>query len=101
MDNERDEANLIGQVAGIIAMMSAIVQALPPSTRKRVLQRMHPQFESLMDAMCTTGSAAAGPASEGAEWVRDLFLKQIAKAEKKPKTRETSPQAGHALDMEL
>ena len=101
MNNERDEANLMGQVAGIIAVMSAIVQALPPSTRKRLQQQLHVQFESLTAAMCTTGAAEAGPAREGAEWIRDLVLKQIAKANKKPKNRETSSLAGDAVDIQL
>jgi hypothetical protein len=101
MDNERDEANLMGQVAGIIAVMSAVVQSLPPSTRKRLAQQLHPQFESLMEAMCTMGPAEAEPAREGAEWVRDLFLRQIAKANKKRKDRETSCPAGDALDIKL
>jgi hypothetical protein len=101
MTNERDYENLMGQVAGMIAAMSAIVQALPASTRTRVQKQMHAQFESLIEAMSTTGSAAEWPAREGAEWVRDLFLKQLAKAEKKPKNRETPPPAGNGLDIQL
>ena len=55
MINERDEANLIGQCAGIIAAMLAVVEALPASTRKRLQQQLHTQFESLMAAICATG----------------------------------------------
>jgi hypothetical protein len=101
MDNYRDEANWMGQVAGMIAVMSAVVQSLPPSTRKRLVQQLRPQFESLMEAMCTTGSAEAEPAREAAEWVRDLFLKQIARAEKKPRNCEASSPARDTLDIQL
>jgi hypothetical protein len=101
MINERDYEYLMGQVAGMIAVMSAVVQALPPSTRTRVQKQMHAQFESLIEAMCTTGSAEGLPACEGAEWVRDLFLKRIARAEKKSKIRETPPPAENGLDVQL
>ena len=101
MNHERDEANLMGQVAGIIAVMSAVVQALPPSTRKRLSQQLHTQFESLIAAMRTTGTSDAEAGREGAEWVRDLFLRQIAQANKMPKDRETSSPAGDVLDIQL
>jgi hypothetical protein len=101
MDHERDEANLMGQVAGIVAVMLAVVQALPPSTRKRVLQQLHSQFESLIAAMGTTGGTEAKLGREGAEWVRDLFLRQIAKPNRKPKNREISCSAGETLDIQL
>jgi hypothetical protein len=101
MVHERDEANLMGQVAGIIAVMLAVVQALPPSTRKRLPHQLHTQFESLIAAMCKTGAAEAVPAREGAEWVRDLFLRQIANANKNSKNRETSRPAADILDMQL
>jgi hypothetical protein len=101
MTNERDYEYSMGQVAGMIAVMSAIVQALPPSTRKRMQKLMHAQFESLIEAMCTTGSAEALPAREGAEWVRDLFLKHLAKAENKPQDGDTPSPASKRLDFQL
>ena len=101
MDRERDEANLMGQFAGMIAVMSAMVQALPPSARKRMQQHLHVQFDTLIAAMCKTGETEARAGREGAEWIRDLFLKEIAKANKKPKDREPSPSAGDAVDIQL
>ncbi len=101
MDDERDEANLMGQVAGIIAVMSAVVQALPPSTRKRLPQQLHTQFDSLLAAMSATGAHEARAGREGAEWVRDLFLKQLAKANKKSKDPAVSPPPAGALDIQF
>ena len=101
MEQERDEAFLMGQAAGIIAVMSALVQASPPSTRKRMLEKLRPQFESLFTAMRTTGITEAQTERKGAEWVRDLFLSQIAKAEKKTTVTVSSSPAVDALDIEL
>jgi hypothetical protein len=101
MNHERDEAFLMGQAAGIIAVMSALVQALPPSTHKRMLQKLGPQFESLFAAMRTTGATEAQMERKGAEWVRDLFLSQIAKAEKKPRVRKASPPPADELDIQF
>ncbi len=101
MTHEHDEAFLIGQAAGTIAVMSALVQALPATTRKRVLKNLRPQFESLLTAMRTTGATGAQIECKGAEWVRDLFLSEIAKAEKKLKVDEPSPPAADALDIQL
>jgi hypothetical protein len=64
-------------------------------------KQMHAQFESLIEAISTTGSTAEWPAREGAEWVRDLFLKQLAKAEKKPTNHETPAPAESGLDFQL
>ena len=101
MNQERDEANLMGQVAGMIAAMSAIIQALPASTRKRLSQQLHAQFESLLAAMRTTGATEAQAGREGAEWVRDLFLRQIAEANKKPKDRGAPTPAKDVLDIQF
>ena len=102
MDHERDEANVMGQVAGIIAVMSAVVLALPPSTRKRLPQQIRAQFDSLIAAMRTTGTVEAEAGREGAEWVRDLFLRQLEQAAtKKPKGSEVKPPASDTLDVEL
>jgi hypothetical protein len=51
--------------------------------------------------MRTTGITEAQTERKGAEWVRDLFLSQIAKAEKKPNVPESSPPAVEALDIEF
>jgi hypothetical protein len=101
MNYERDEANLMGQVAGIIAVMSAVVEALPPTTRNRLLQQLHTRFESLLAAMRATGATEGESGREGAEWVRDLFLQQIAKAGKKPKGRKAPLPAENAVDVQL
>ena len=101
MSGEREEANLMGQVAGIIAVMSAVVQALPPTTRKRLQQQLRAQFESLIAAMRATGAAEAEAGRVGAEWVRDLFLRQIAEANKKSKTRGTVAPQSDAVDIQL
>ena len=107
MAHESDEANLMGQVAGIIAVMLAIVQALPPTTRKRLPQHLHAEFASLIAAMCA-GPAATEGGREGAEWVRDLFLRQIdkvpgkAKAPRKSTARdEPARPAEDVLDIQL
>jgi hypothetical protein len=51
--------------------------------------------------MCTTGATDAQAGCEGAEWVRDLFLRQLAEAGKKPKDRKTSSPAADGLDFPL
>jgi len=101
MEHECDVAFLMGQTAGIIAVVSALVQASPPSTRKRMLQKLRPKFESLIGGMRETGMTEAQTERKGAEWVRDLFLRQIAKAEKNPKVPESSSPAVSALDFEF
>ena len=90
MDDERDEPNLMGQTAGIVAMMSALVKTLPPSTRKRLLRQTHAEFESLLAAMSTTSASQAKSEREGVEWMRDLFLKRIAQADSKQKSHKVS-----------
>ena len=101
MEHGRDEALLMGQAAGLIAVMSALVQASPPSTRKRKLEKLRPQFESLITAMHTTGVTESMTEQKGAEWIRNLFLAQIAKAEKTSKVHKFSSPAMNALDMEI
>ena len=101
MEYEHDEAFLMGQAAGIIAVISALVQASSPSTRKRMLEKLSPQFESLLAAMRATGMTEAQTERKGAEWVRDLFLSQIAKEGKKPKVPESASPAMDALDIEI
>jgi hypothetical protein len=81
--------------------MSAVVQALPPSTRKRLVPLVHAQFETLIAAMSASGAAGAGTGSEGAEWVRDLFLRRIDQAARKPKASKTAVPAADALDIEF
>ena len=88
MHEERHESNLMGQIAGIIAMMSALVKTLPPTTRKKLLHQTHVEFESLLAAMSTTSSSKGPTEREGVEWMRDLFLKRIAQADSKPKRRK-------------
>jgi len=88
MHDERDEPHLTGQIAGMIAMMSALVKSLPPSTRKKLLHQTQAEFESLLTAM-SASAASKGPIErEGVEWMRDLFLKRIAHADSKQKSRK-------------
>ena len=101
MEHERDEAFLMGQAAGIIAVMSALVQASPPSTRKRMLEKLRPQFESLFAAMRATGTTEAQTERKGAEWVRDLFLSQITQGDKNPKVQQSATPPVDALDIEF
>jgi hypothetical protein len=88
MHEERYEHNLMSQIAGIIAMMSALVKTLPPSTRKRLVHQTHAEFESLLAAMSTTSASQVQTEREGVEWMRDLFLKRIAQADSKQKRRK-------------
>ena len=101
MEHQHDEAFLAGQVASMIAVMSALLEALPAATRKRLLQELHPRFESLLAAMRTTGATDAQTERKGAEWARDLFLRQLQTAGKKSKPRKTAPGAADAVDIQL
>jgi len=101
MGDQRDEAFLVGQAAGIIAVMSALVQAQPATTRKRMLQKLRPLFDSLTAAMRSSGATEAQIERKGAEWVRDLFISQIAEADKKTKTRASPAPPPGALDIEF
>ena len=101
MNRQHDEAFLMGQVASLIAVMSAMVQALPSATRKRLLQQLNPQFEALIAAMRTAEASDAQTERKGAEWVRDLFLRCIANAEKMPRSRKKSSPAVDTLDIQL
>src|SRR5688572_16606474 len=87
MHDDREELKLIGQFAGIVAVMSAVIKALPPSTRKRLLRQTQAEFESLLAAM--SASAESQTAREGAEWIRDLFVKRIVQADAKSKSSRT------------
>ena len=93
MDHERDAPHLTGQIAGVVAMMSALVKALPPLTRKRLLRQTHAEFESLLAAMSATGKIDR----EGVEWMRDLFLKRITEAHSKQKNRKIPKAAEDAV----
>jgi len=98
MDDKRDELHLTGQIAGVIAIMSALVKSLPPSTRTRLLRQTHAEFESLLAAMPATSASQAQHDREGIEWMRDLFLKRIAEADSKQKNRKVpkaAQDAGH------
>ncbi len=88
MHDDREELKLIGQFAGIVAVMSAVVKALPPSTRKRLLRQTHAEFESLLAAMSASASESQ-TAREGAEWIRALFVKRIVQADAKSKSSRT------------
>jgi len=96
MDDKRDEPHLTGQIAGVVAMMSALVKALPPLTRKRLLRQMHAEFDSLLAAMSATGISQAQIDREGVEWMRDLFLKRIAEADSKQRDRKVPKTAEDA-----
>ena len=86
----------MSQIAGIIAMLSAVVKTLPPSTRKRLMHQANSEFESLLAAMSTTRASPAQTEREGVEWMRDLFLKRIAQADSKQKRRKV-PAAAEEL----
>ncbi|MEO7728765.1 MAG: hypothetical protein ABIS45_16055 [Burkholderiales bacterium] len=101
MEHQHDEAFLMGQIASMIAVMSALVQALPATTRKRLLQQLRPQFESLIAGMHTTGITDVQTERKGAEWVRDFFFRQIEKADQSPKTRKALPAAPDSVDILL
>ena len=77
MEKERDEPHVLGQVAGIIAMMSALVRTLPPSTRKRLLNQVQVEFDALLTSMSATDASQVRAERESVEWMRDLFLKKI------------------------
>jgi len=84
MEKERDEPHVLGQVAGIIAMMSALVRTLPPSTRKRLLNQVQVEFDALLTSMSATDASQVRAERESVEWMRDLFLRRIAQADSKP-----------------
>ena len=96
MSDGRDEPHLVGQTAGLIAMMSALVKTLPPSTRKRLLRQTQAEFDSLLAAMSTGSASDAQTEREGVAWMRDQFLKRIAEAESKQKSRKGLKTAGDA-----
>jgi len=84
MEEEHGEPNVLGQMAGIIAMMSALVKTLPPATRKRLLDQTQVEFESLLAAMSAADVSQVRSERESAEWMRDLFLRRIEQADLKP-----------------
>ena len=87
MEEGRGEPNLLGQMAGTIAMISALVKTLPPATRRRLLHHTQVEFESLLAAMSDAGVSQVRAERESAEWMRDLFLRRIAQADLKPSRR--------------
>jgi len=74
---ESDEPRWMGQLAGVIAMMSALVKALPRQTRDRLQRQIHTEFESLLSAMSATSGPDVHVDRSSVEWMRDLFLKRI------------------------
>ena len=95
MDRNFNDSHLMGQIGGIIAMLSALVQTLPPATRKRLVRQTHAEFESLVAAMSqSAGAPDAQKSREGAEWIRDLFLKRIASADIRTKSRKVAMPPG-------
>ena len=96
MKEQSDEPNLLGQMAGIIATMSALVKVLPPSTRRRLLQEIEVEFESLLTAMSGGGASQVPVERESVEWVRDLFVRRIEQAGAKPVRRRTRKAPGDA-----
>ena len=89
MEEGSDEPNLLGQMAGIIAMMSALIKVLPPSRRKRLLHQTQVEFESLLATMSSDSTSEAQVDRESVDWIRDLFLRRIEQAEAKPTRRRT------------
>ena len=75
-------------------MMSALVKVMPPAMRKRLLHQTQVEFESLLAAM-----SAASPVQverESVEWMRDLFLKRIARVDEQPTRRRVRKAAANA-----
>ena len=64
-------------------------------------QQLNPQFEALIAAMRTAEVSDAQTERKGAEWVRDLFLRRIANAEKMPRSRKKPSPAVDTLDIQL
>src|SRR5262245_14986803 len=87
MIEDYDEPGLTGQVAGIIAMMSALLKALPPTARQRLQKQMHAEFESLLAVMSTSNGPDGQADLNSVEWIRDLFLKKIEQLDSKPAAR--------------
>ncbi len=103
MINEKDEANLMGQFAGIITAISALIEALPPATRKRLQQRLDARFTSLLGGLRSSGAGEGTAECEGAQWVRELLFRQLGDAKDKPKrskSKAPSQQSG-GFDIEL
>ena len=96
MQEKYEEPDLVGQMAGIIAMMSALVKVLPQSTRKRLLQQTQVEFESLLAAMSATSAPQVQAERESVEWMRDLFLRRIEQADAKPGRRRIRKAPGAA-----
>ena len=97
MEEEPDQPNLLGQMAGIIAMMSALAKTLPPAARRRLLHETQVEFESLLAAMSGAGDSQVRAERESVEWMRDLFLKRIAQADlKTPRPRIRKAPGGSA-----
>jgi len=87
MKETGDESNLAAHVAGIMAMISALIKSLPAANRKRLSRQLEAEFEALLAAM---SSGASHAEREGVQWMRDLFLRRIAEADSKPVTAKRS-----------
>ena len=87
MHEESDSPALTGQVAGIIAMLSAILKTLPPTTRRRLQPQVHAEFESLLTAISTTDGPQAQAERNSVEWIRDLFLNRLEQLNSKQTAR--------------
>ena len=76
MKSDRD-AYMLGQLTGIVGVLSAVVDALPPAAREQLPARLHASFEPLIAVMLADTGADADVAREGAEMVRDTFLEAL------------------------
>ena len=74
----------LGQVTGIVGVLSAVVDVLPRSARQRLPARLHASFEPLIAVMLTDSGARADVAREGAEMVRDAFLAGLSRQPSAP-----------------
>ena len=101
MINEKDEANLMGQVAGMIAAVSALIDALPPTTCRRLQRQLDARFTSLLEGMRSSGAGEGTAEREGAQWVRELFLRQLADAKTKAKQQKAASRQQGGFDIEL
>ena len=77
MDTDRNAFSL-GQTAGIVAVLSAVIRALPSPARSQLPEQINASFEPLIAGLLADAGADADAGREGAEMVRDIFLAELA-----------------------
>jgi hypothetical protein len=91
MIDDKDEAHIRGQLAGLIAVMSAFADGLLAATRDRELRQMEPQFEAPLKAIGGTRDHHTDAEREAAQWIRDLFTKKLQATKKASKSGRSPP----------